>query len=455
MPVATGRKVCFQGQRKTLVNAEKIQSVRAARLGLALFAICLAAAGSHAADWRQYNGPNGDRRTTETIGPIDWSQGAPTPIWKIPTTNGFSSFTVADGKAFTLVSREDASSVMREYCVGLDASTGRELWAAPLGEAKYDGGGGAGDGPRSTPSCDGERVYVYDATMNLYCLNESNGSPIWKKDIVADYGGRNIEWQSASSPLLEGELVVASGGGPGQSLLAFDRADGHVVWQSLDEIMSHATPVAATIQGVRQIVFFLHSGLVAVSVADGAELWRYAVGPFNISYAASPVIHGDYVYCSAAYGVGARLVHVVKNGTQLRAVEVWSKPGALMNQWNTPVYYNGYLYGLYGWSDYGDAPLKCVEFATGDEVWSQDEFGEGNLILVGDKLVVLTDYGEMAIVEATPAAYTEVARATILNNETWSTPILSDNRIYARSNTEGVCFELSAKTRVKQSQDYE
>jgi hypothetical protein len=411
-------------------------------LWLAALVIYLMAGGAYAYDWPQYNGSAGDRTSTETIGAINWSSSAPpTPIWNVPLNKGFSSFSVVGGKAFTLVSRYDAS-LLKEFCVALDASTGTELWAVPMGPASYESGPGTGDGPRSTPSCDGERVYAFDASLHLYCFNAANGNMLWDKDIVADYAGRPISWQNAISPLLEGEAVVVAGGGAGQSALAFDRVDGHLLWSTLDERITHATPVAATIQGVRQIIFLMQSGLVAVSVTDGTELWQYTV-PYSTSTAASPVVWGNYVFCSAAYGVGADVCQITKNGDQWTATQVWRKSGELMNHWSTPVCYNGYVYSLVGHGDYDTAPLKCIELLTGDEKWSRAGFGQGGLMAVGDKLVVLEADGDIVVVQATPAAYTEIARAKMLNGKCWSTPILSDNRIYTRSTTQGVCFSLS------------
>ncbi|MFC1600932.1 PQQ-binding-like beta-propeller repeat protein [Candidatus Sumerlaeota bacterium] len=417
------------------------------RLLLAAFLACLMVAGARADDWRQYNGNSGDRTSTETIGTITWSQASPpTPIWEITTANGFSSFSVADGKAFTLESRLH-TGVLHEFCVAYRASDGEQLWASPLtGAGPYDGGGdegGGGDGPRSTPTCDGERVYVLDCRLNLYCFNDETGAEDWSKNIVADYGGRNISWQNAASPLLAGELVVLAGGGATQSFLAFNRTNGALAWATnVDQRMTHASPVAATIHDVPQIIFFARSGLFAVRASDGIELWRQAF-PYSTSTAASPVVCGNYVYCSAGYNVGAGLYEITKPGATFIPVQIWRKPNQLENQWMTPVFYNGYVYGLYGQKDYGTAPLMCVEMITGDVEWSQPGFGMGNLMRVGDKLVVLAENGNVVIVEATPTAYTEITRADMLAGKCWSSPVLSDNRIYARSTTNGVCFELS------------
>ena len=221
----------------------------------------------HAADWPQYRGPNVDGSTTEKIS-TPWPAAGPKQLWKSPTTDGLSSFTVSGGKAFTLILR-NTEGAPRETLVALDAATGKELWAAPLGGIKTGDGGqdgtpnnNGGDGPRSTPSVDGGRVYVTSAKLVVACFDAKSGQPVWSHDLMKEHAGRNISWQNAASPLLEGKLVMVGGGGPGESLLAFDKVTGQLAWKSHDEKITHATPVAATILGQRQIVFFMQSGQI-------------------------------------------------------------------------------------------------------------------------------------------------------------------------------------------------
>ena len=199
----------------------------------------------------------------------------------MPLTDGFSSFAVADGKAFTLVTRE-VEGAKQEVCMALDAKTGKELWAMPLGIAKYDGGGDSGapdnkggDGPRSTPAYDHGKVYTYSSRMVLKCFDAETGKVDWSVDVIKDHAGRNIHWESAASPLIEGNLVLVAGGGPGEALLAFDEKDGHVVWKGEDDGLTQSTPIAATILGERQVIFFTQTGLVSVTPATGAVLWRF------------------------------------------------------------------------------------------------------------------------------------------------------------------------------------
>lgn len=365
--------------------------------------------------------------------------------------DGFSGVTVGGGKAFTLVAR-DADGADQEVCVALDAKSGSELWAVPLGIAKYDGGGSkgvpgndGGDGPRSTPSYDNGKVYTYSSRMMLECLDASSGKQIWASDILKDHAGHNIHWESAASPLIEGDLVFIAGGGPGEALLAFDKNDGQVVWKGQDDKMTQSTPVAATILGERQVIFFTQTGLVSVTPATGAVLWRFPF-KFATSTAISPVVCGDVVYCSAGYGIGASACKITKTDAGFAAAEIWHDPAkVLASHWSTPVYCNGYLYGISGQVDPAANPLVCVEVATGKVLWSQAGFGPGGCTLVGNNVLVLSDAGDLVLVKASPASYQEVARSHVLAGKCWNSASISNGRIYARSTREGVSLDASAQ----------
>jgi outer membrane protein assembly factor BamB len=204
--------------------------------------------------------------------------------------------------------------------------------------------------------------------------------------------------------------------------------------------------VVATILGRRQVIFFLKSGLVSVAAKDGKPLWKFPF-KFNVSTAISPVVSGDIVYCSAGYGVGGGACRIVKTDDGFEAKELWKIAGdkLVANHWSTPVCKDGYLYGMFCFKKFKTGPLKCVELATGKVVWEQPGFGQGNVTLAGDKLLALNDQGELVVVEATPAAYKEIARTKAVGGKCWSTPALSDGKIYVRSTTEGVCLDVTAK----------
>jgi outer membrane protein assembly factor BamB len=408
----------------------------AAPLLVALFSVtCLAE------DWSQYRGPQGDGKSTEAIDATAWKSGVANVLWKTETPLGFSSFAVADGRLFTVIAADQKETVL-----ALDAKTGDELWRAPLGSSQYEQGGGnagasdnrGGDGPRSTPATADGKVYVYDSYMVLSCFDAETGALVWKQEIEKDFSGRNIKWLNASSPVIDGGVVFVSGGGAGQTFLAFNKDNGELIWKSGDETITHATPTLATLSGTKQLVFFVQSGLVGVEAATGKELWRTKF-PFSTSTAASPVVDGNLVYCSAGYGVGAGLFEVKGNS---EVDEVWFKANELMNHWSTPIVHDGHLYGIFEFKKYGRAPLQCVELATGEIKWKEPGFGPGNCILVGEKLVVLSDAGEVAIVSATPDGYQELARADVLKGKCWSMPAYSDGHIYVRSTEEAAAIAM-------------
>ena len=393
-----------------------------------------------------YRGPQGTGVTAESLSSTGWSSKL-VERWRTEVNTGFSSFCVADGKAFTLMTR-DIEGNPTETVVAFDAENGRELWAAPLTYVKYAGGGSSGargndggNGPMSTPSFAEGRLFVTDANIGLHALDANTGRTLWKRDIVKEHEGQKIKWDNAASPLLEGNLVLLAGGGPGESLLAFRQQDGSLAWKSGDEKMTHATPVAADIHGVRQVIFFLQSGLVSVDPSSGRELWRQEF-PFKVSTAASPVVDGDIVYCSAGYGVGAGAYRISKNGNSFSSKEIWRTENENINHWSTPVLYEGHLYGMFSFKKYGDGPLSCVDIKTGEMKWSEAGFGPGHVILADDKVLALGDAGQLVLIDPNPRSYKELARKEVLDGKCWTTPVLSGGRIYVRSTTEGKCLEV-------------
>lgn len=418
-----------------------------ARLFLALTLLPLAV---HAADWPQYRGPEGTGITAEKV-TKPWSA-ASKPVWKTKMVGGFASFAVAGDKAYTLALRE-IDGANQESVVALNATTGKELWVTPLSFVKYgspgkDGDSGApgndgGDGPRSTPTVLGNQVFVLSTLLSLSSFDAATGKVQWTRDILKEHHGRNITWSNAASPLLEGGLLYVAGGGQGESLLAIDPKDGHVVWKAFDEMMTHATPVAATILGQRQVIFFLQSGLLAVEPKSGKELWRYPF-KFAVSTAASPVVSGDIVYCAAGYNVGAGAVKITKAGDKFTATEIYRSQGnkPITNHWSTPVVKDGFMYGMFQFKEYAKGPVKCVEIASGTVKWEQPGFGPGNVILAGDKVVALADNGDLVLIDPNPAAYKEVSRVHLVDGKCWSTPVLANGRVYVRSTKEAAALDV-------------
>jgi len=428
-------------------------------LGLSLFT-------SAASDWPQYRGPTHDGVSTDRI-LSQWDTNRPGfVVWRNRSlTNGFSSFAVSQGRAFTLISRDLGE--LKEVCVAVDAATGTNLWATVIDSAPWDpsytGDGGSGiapyykgDGPRSTPAVKDGRVVALSGFLHLVCLNATNGSVIWSNNLIASYGASEIAWQNAASPRLDGDLIFANlnGSTNNRTLVAFRITDGSRAWSALlNENMTHATPVVATIEGVRQVIFATPWHLVSLNCTNGAFLWLYDY-PFypSTSMGASPIVHSNIVFCSASYGRGAAAARITYAGGNWTATHLYYKTGLNYRSiWMTPVCSGGYVYTLCG-ENYGTSPmqpLNCIELNTGNLMWFTDDFGRGGTILVDGKVLTLTEDGQLVLSQPDPAAYLELARFRAFDfnaagpGKCWNSPAVADGRIYARSTRGGICVDVS------------
>lgn len=401
-----------------------------------------------AEQWPQYHGTNSNRTTAEKITNRDWKASAPKKLWKANTPTGFSSFIVAGGNAYTVI-QEEIDGIPSEVCIAFDAEEGTTQWKANLDLWRVDNGGGnagasdnkGGDGPRSTPAYSDGHVYCYTSDIRLVCLSAKDGSEIWAVEIAKQHGGKNIRWDNASAPIIEGNLVIVQGGGPDQSFLAFDKQKGALKWKSGNYTMTHATPVATTINNQRQVLFFCQKGMVSVDPKDGSKLWSHKF-PFKVSTAASAVVENDIVYFAAGYGVGSTAIKVAKDNS---TTQLWFSEGnkPVTNHWSTPLVKDGHLYGMFGFKEYAKGPLKCIELATGKVKWEHPGYGPGGVCLAGDTLVCLGDAGQVTLVKATPESYQELSRMdNAVSGKCWSSPVLSGGKIYIRSTVEAACLDV-------------
>lgn len=386
-------------------------------------------------DWPMYRGAHHDGTSTEHI-LKQWPADGPRVVWKIPMGLGFSAISVAGNRAYVNGEKDG-----KESCYALEADTGKERWVVPIDEKSIKDRQG-GDGPRSTPTIDGKYVYVLGTYMKLKCLDAETGNTVWQHDLVSEYKGKVPGWGNAASPVIDGNLIFVSGG-PGNALMAFDKTSGSVVWSHGDENHTHSTPTIATIDGVRQVIFFMQPGLVSVEPATGKELWRYAF-PYKTSTASSPVVvDGGIVFCSAAYGNGAGACQVTKNADgSFTAKELWRTPGKNQNHWTTPVAVGQNIYGLFK----EPSELRCLDAKTGAIRWAQPKFAwQGATTYVDGCILVQDKGGDLVLVEATPDKYHELARCKPLSGKCWTMATVANGRIYARSDTEAVCLDVSVK----------
>ena len=401
--------------------------------GLVLYAVFsaipLAADGSKA-QWSQWLGPYRDGVSPETDLLKDWPDTGPPQVWKVEGGEGFSGISAAGDRLYTMY-----VSVGQEYVVALAADTGKEIWRYRSGEIFNDTMGG--NGPRSTPTVAAGRVYALGAHGRLCALEAQTGKEIWQRDLKGEFGARVPQWGLCASPIIEGDLVlIEAGGDQGKAIVAFNKTSGELAWTSQSDKPGYSSPIAAEINGKRQIIFFTGLGLVALNPVDGNPYWKY---PWKTDYdvnAATPVfVAPDRLFVSSGYGTGATLVQVTAGAQGMKAQEVW-KSKVMKNHWATSVLYQGHLYG------FDDGTLKCIEAESGQMKWRQRGFAKGSLIVADGHLIILGEQGKLALAEATPKAYSEKSSFQALKGKCWTVPTLNGGRLYLRNEKEILCLNL-------------
>jgi outer membrane protein assembly factor BamB len=357
-----------------------------------------------------------------------------------------SSFSISAGRAFTQA-RRAVGGQQREFVIALDARTGDELWAEDLDRAFYPNGGvGLDDGPRSTPVVDGDRVYTLTSYLRLFSRDAPTGNLVWMRDFPAELGAEVIEWQNAASPLVVGDLIFINANVPSRRLMAIRKDDGSIAWSAHDDPMTQATPVAATIAGVPQVIFFTQSGLVSVRPETGERLWDFPMWRAT-STAASPVVADDLVFCSAAYASGSGVVRIRAEGNGLAATELWKEIFTHQAHWATPVQHEGKVYGVIGASL---LTLRCIDLESGEGLWdaldrsSGHYIGYGSVLKAGGYLLAVSATGRVAVAELDPAAYREIDHFQALegNGKCWNNAAIDDGILYVRSTLEAAAWEI-------------
>ena len=394
-----------------------------------------------ASDWPQWRGPDRNGISRETGILKQWSDGGPRVLWRVPLGEGFSGISVAQGRVYTMFSEEDD-----EFVICLDASNGEEIWRFRSDSTYYESEGG--NGPRATPTVDREFLFTVSAQGKFYALNSMNGEQIWSYDLIRDFNSYMPRWGFSSSSLVEGNmLLVEVGGNNGKFIVAFDKTNGEVLWSSHTDKLGYASPIAVTIDGVRQLIVFAGLRLLAVSTDSGELLWSYPwrTGRFDVHTATPIFIPPDKIFISSAYGKGAAVIQVKvmdspesDDRIKMEVKEVWMHE-RMQNRLATSILHGNHLYGFH------KTILKCIDANTGAEKWKARGFGEGTLMFADGHLIILGDRGKLGLVEATPAAFNEVASAEVLSGLCWTVPTLANGRLYARNEKEMVCLDMTGQ----------
>jgi outer membrane protein assembly factor BamB len=380
--------------------------------------------------WPDFRGPRRDGRYD--AGPIrtDWPAAGLPLLWKQPIGLGYASFVVADGRAFTIEQRRQ-----QEVVSAYDVDTGRELWTHGWDASFVESMGG--DGPRATPTYHEGRLYALGALGELECLDARSGDLVWRHNMLVENGASNVTWGMSAAPLVvDGKVIVLPGGPNGKSVVAYDAATGAPVWTSLDDPQAYTSPMLVTLAGVRQILVVSARRAVGLTVDEGRLLWEYPwVTDMSISVAQPLLLGNDRVFLSASYGHGAAVFDVSRTNDGFTTRTIWANT-RMKNKFTSSVLREGYIYGL------DESILACLDAATGELKWKGGRYGYGQVLLAGDRLVVLTEDGDVALVKATPERFEQEARFSAISGKTWNHPVIADGRLLVRNLREMAAFDI-------------
>lgn len=398
---------------------------------LALAAGVFLGVAVRAGDWPNWRGPLHNGVSSETNWISQWPAGGPKRLWKASVGTGFSSITVARGRAYAAGNSQESDTV---WC--FDAATGSNVWKysypSPADANMYEGG------PSATPTIDQGRVYMLSKKGGLYCLDAENGRLQWFANAPIALSAASPAWGFAGSVLVQDDLLILNVGSHGA---AVDKTSGKIVWSTGTDACGYSSPVPFNFIGIPAVVIVSSQTIYGVDAKSGRSLWSR---PWKTEYdlnIADPIVSGNDVFVSAGYDHGAC---VFQAGAAARTI--WENT-SLRNHINSSVLVGGFLYGVDGnVNTLGDGVLKCLDFATGAEKWSYKDLGGGALMAADGKIIMLNDRGELAVGEASPEGFHPISRAQVLDAKCWTVPTLANGRIYCR-NARGdlVCLDVAGK----------
>lgn len=381
-------------------------------------------------DWPQWRGPNRDGVSTETGLLAEWPKDGPPKLWEAKIGEGYSTVSVSNGRVYTIF--QDGPN---ESIICWNEADGKEQWRFSY-ECAYTNN--YGNGPRSTPSIDGNLVYAVGAKGDMHCLTADKGKLVWSKKLLEEFNAEIPRWGVSFSPFVEGDRVfIVPGGTAGHGFAALDKKTGAVLWQKHNDMASYSSPVGATIHGERQIIFFAGTRVIGVTLEAGDLLWEYPWPIENELNIATPLVVNDYVFISSSYARGAAVLKIAKTGNAWHATQVY-KTNWMRNHFASSVRHKDHLYG------FDDSTLVCMNFQTGKIAWKQRGFDKGSVALAGDQLYVYGANGILALADADPKEYTERAsfRFTQQDRTCWSVPVIANGRLYVRDLEKLVCFDI-------------
>jgi len=390
---------------------------------------------SAVADWPQWKGPDRTGLSKETGLMKSWPQDGPKAVWTVSNLGeGYGTVAISGDRIFVQGCRGNDSVIY-----ALNRANGKEVWTKTLGPKL---GQDRGPGPRGTPTIDGDRIYALSENGDLACLKFKDGSVVWQRNILKDFGGKNIRWLISESPLVDGNRLIVTPGGQGAGVVALDKMTGKTIWacKELNEDAGYSSCIVADVQGVRTIMAFTSGAAVGVRASDGKLMWRYTTVANRTANCTTPVYHDNKVFYSSAYGTGCALLGLKAEGGEVKAQEIYFNR-EMQNHHGGVVLVNGYIYG------FSNAILTCMEFATGKTMWKERSVGKGSITYADGHLYLLSENNVVGLAEATPEGYREKGRFSIADQgwPSWAYPVVCGGKLYIRNQGVLACYEVAAR----------
>jgi outer membrane protein assembly factor BamB len=398
--------------------------------------------------WPQYLGRDRNGTSKEQGLLKRWPDAGPALLWDAELGGGYSSMAIARGRLVTMFYENGLEVVL---C--LNAETGKTIWRRSWEVNYAPQDQRFAQGPRSTPTIDGDRVYAVGATGIFVCLKLGDGAQLWKLDLTTKYVAEQLTWGVAFSPLIVGEMVITNPGGKQGAIVAFDKLSGKEVWKTGKEKASYSSPISISAAGEDQIVLFDQENLVGVSSANGQELWSM---PWSTSYHLNitvPLWIDESFFISTGYGTGCARLKLIKKDDGSIDVEEVFRNKSLSNHFTNSVYYKGSIYGF----DRDVGNFVCLDFATGKVRWEKPQLGRGQLLVVDDHIIIQTEGAEkkaddkesnarLILIEPATAEYREISAFVFSHDlKCWAAPAVANKKLYVRDHTKLYCFELGEK----------
>lgn len=410
--------------------------------------------------WTQWGGPHRNFIVSNAPRLADrWPESGPPVLWTRALGTGHSAIVGEGGRLYTMyrpgIGRGSAGPWEEaELVAALDAATGKTIWEHKYPSRRQDFGRGAG--PHSTPLLVGGRLFTVGTNLEMFAFDTASGKVLWSYDLVKEMGAPEllirpvVKSGYASSPIAYGNTVITYVGGPGQSVVAFNQADGKVVWKSGHFLTSGGSPILITLDGEEQLVCFAGESLVGMDPRTGRVLWAHphdAGNDFNFSL---PLWNPQdrVLFATSGYRAGSRAIRLTRTGGVTEVEELWFNARSRF-QFLNGIRVGDFIYGTTG--DMGPAFLSAINVKTGERTWQHRGFSHSSLIHADNKTILIDEDGDLALVRlqgeplASGSGVTVLGQVKIFDTVAWTAPTLIGSTLYARDREKIMAFDLAPR----------